>query len=256
MECWRARLGFTIPPQNPTVERELPLVLPPGVSAHYQRMVSRGAVGTLDNLQARAASHLANMDETVQLIAGVEPDVIVLAHTATSYALGKDGEAKLTARMEEMTGIPYTSALVSGVEAFKALGIKRVAVGTAYDEALTQRGAEVLREYGIEVTVAECLSDVKSIFEVSSKRTYQLARSVDSDKAEAIFLSGVGLPTVSLLGALEDDLGKPVISSVSAMTWNALRIAGVSTPVQGYGRLLSDAGLRPASAARRKRTPG
>ena len=252
MEGWRARLGFMIPPQNPTVEREMTQLLPIGVSAHYQRMVSRGAVGTLDNLQGRAASHLAHMDHTVELIASVRPDVIVLAHTATSYALGREGEAKLTRHLEDMTGIPFTSALASAVAAFAALGVRRVAVGTAYDMALTLRGKEVLEDYGIEVVAAECLPDVSSIFDQSPARVYGLARSIDRAEADAVFLSGVGLPTISVLGALEADLGKPVLSSVGAMTWNALRLAGIGSPVPGYGRLLEDARYRPPAASRRR----
>ena len=253
MEGWRARLGFMIPPQNPTVEREMGEVLPQGVSAHFQRMVSRGPVGTLDNLQSRAASHLAHMDETVELIASVEPDVIVLAHTATSYALGREGEAKLARHFEKMTGIAFTSALVSAVAAFEALGVRRVAVGTAYDIALTLRGKAVLEDYGIEVVIAASLPDVKSIFEETERRVYGLACSIDRPQADAVFLSGVGLPTVSLLGVLEEDLGKPVLSSVSAMTWNALRLAGIGAAVPGYGRLLADARYRPPSASRQKR---
>jgi hypothetical protein len=38
---------------------------------------------------------------------------------------------------------------------------------------------------------------------------------------------------------LEPDLGKPVISSASAMTWHALRLAGVGQLIPGYGCLLS-----------------
>ena len=187
------------------------------------------------------------------MIASVEPDVIVLAHTATSYALGREGEAKLTRHLEKMTGIAFTSALVSAVAAFEALGVRRVAVGTAYDMALTLRGKAVLEDYGIEVVIAASLPDVKSIFEENERRVYGLACSIDRPQADAVFLSGVGLPTVSLLGVLEEDLGKPVLSSVSAMTWNALRLAGIGAAVPGYGRLLADARYRPPSASRQKR---
>ena len=38
---------------------------------------------------------------------------------------------------------------------------------------------------------------------------------------------------------LEQDLGKPVISSASAMMWHALRLAGVRQLITGYGRLLT-----------------
>jgi maleate cis-trans isomerase len=37
MKGWRARLGFLIPPGNPTVEPELIAMTPPGVSVHFSR---------------------------------------------------------------------------------------------------------------------------------------------------------------------------------------------------------------------------
>ena len=247
MTGWRARLGFIIPPGTPTVEREMYELAPDGVSVHFARMVARGPVGTLDNLQQRAASHLAHMDETVEMLASVEPDVIVLAHTATSYVLGKEGEQKLTRDIEQRTGIPFISALGS---AFGVLGARRVAVGTAYDEALTLRGKAVLESYGMEVVNAVCLRDVKSIFEETERRVYGLVRDAYRPEADAMFLSGVGLPTLSVLGALETDLGRPVLSSASAMMWNALRVAGIGAPIAGYGRLLQNAEYRPPSAHR------
>jgi maleate cis-trans isomerase len=235
---WRAKIGFLIPSANPTVEREMVELAPEGVSVHFQRMVARGPVGTWANLQGRAASHLEHMDETVELLANVKPDVIVLAHTATSYVLGRDGEAKLAGRIKEATGIPFISALGSAVEALKVLEVKRVALGTAYDEALTLKGKEVLQSYGVDVVSAVWLRDVKSIFEESEARVYGLGRQADRREAQAVFLSGVGLHTLAVLGALEADLGKPVISSAAAMMWNALRVAGIRAPVAGYGRLL------------------
>jgi maleate cis-trans isomerase len=223
---------------------------PEGVSVHFARMVARGAVGTLDNLQSRAASQLAHMDETVDSLASVEPDVIVLAHTATSYFLGRDGDDKLARRQEQRTGIPFISALGSAAAAFEALGVRKLAIGTPYDKALTLRGKAVVEEYGIEVVNAECLPNVTNIFEETQRRVYGLVKSANRAEAEAVFVSGVGLPTLSVLGAAETDLGKPVLSSAISMMWNALRTAGIGTPITGYGRLLQDASYRPASAFR------
>ena len=50
--------------------------------------------------------------------------------------------------------------------------------------------------------------------------------------------SGTGMPTITVLEMLEQDLAKPVISSAGAMMWHALRVAGVGQPIPGYGRLL------------------
>jgi maleate isomerase len=106
----------------------------------------------------------------------------VLAHTATSYVLGRDGDAKLARRMEELTGIPFISALGSAVAAFEALGVRRVAVGTPYDQALTLRGKAVLEEYGIDVVHAECLPDVTNIFEETPRRVYGLIKSATAPR--------------------------------------------------------------------------
>ena len=179
MDGWRARLGFLIPPGTPTIEREMYKLAPEGVSVHFARMVARGPVGTLENLQSRAASHLEHMDATVEMLASVEPNVIALAHTATSYTLGKDGEEKLTRHLEKFTGIPFISALRSAVAAFGELGVRRIAIGTAYDQALTLRGKAIFEEYGLEVVNAECLPDVKSIFDETPRRVYAPATIIE-----------------------------------------------------------------------------
>jgi maleate isomerase len=80
---------------------------------------------------------------------------------------------------------------------------------------------------------------VTNIYDETAERAYRLARRVDTEEAEAVFLTGTGMPTLPVLEALEQDLGKPVISSASAMMWHALRLAGVRQPIAGYGRLLT-----------------
>ena len=55
-----------------------------------------------------------------------------------------------------------------------------------------------------------------------------------------MLISGTGLPTAGVLDGLERQLGKPVLSSNQAFLWRALRVAGVRTPVSGFGRLLRE----------------
>ena len=45
---WRARLGFLVPPGNPTVETEMIALAPVGVSVHFHRMTARRATGSLE----------------------------------------------------------------------------------------------------------------------------------------------------------------------------------------------------------------
>ena len=236
---WRARLGFLVPPGNPTVETEMIELAPRGVSVHFQRMVARGAVGAPDGQAARNESMLAHIDESIEMLALVEPDVIVIAHTATSYHLGREREADLLRRLSGATGTRVTTAFASVAAALQRLGVKRLALGAPYARETMLQGKAHLEAHGFEVVGCDNIPGVANIYDETAERAYKLARGIDSAEAEAVFLTGTGLPTLPVLQALEDDLRKPVVSSASAMMWHALRLAGVREPIVGYGRLLS-----------------
>src|SRR5690349_7748100 len=76
MRGWRARLGFLIPPGNPTVEPELTAMTPPGVSIHFSRLVARGAAGTHQGQEERNRDQIEHIDQSAELLAMVKPDVI------------------------------------------------------------------------------------------------------------------------------------------------------------------------------------
>lgn len=242
MKGWRARLGFLIPPGNPTIECEMPEMAPPGVSVHFSRMVAPGEGGTLDGQEERNRSQIAHIDESADLLAKVKPDVMMLAHTASSYTLGRRAEAELVERLRTKYRTTFATAFGSVVMALKTLGVKRIALGAPYTEAITLQGKALLEEHGFTVVCYRVLQGVTNIFDETPERAYRLGRSVDAPEVEAVFLSGLGMPTIPILDTLEQDLGKPVISAASAMMWNALRLAGVREPVAGYGRLLTSGG--------------
>jgi len=81
---------------------------------------------------------------------------------------------------------------------------------------------------------------VSNIYDESEERAYRLARDADAADAEAVLVSGTGLPTVGMLDRLEQDLGKPAITSMQASLWQTLRLAGLREPVTGFGRLLRE----------------
>jgi maleate isomerase len=236
---WRARLGFLVPPGNPTVEPEMMALAPEGVSLHFNRMVSRGAPGSLDGQSERNRMMIDNIDASVEMLALVQPDVIVIAHTATSYHLGRQGEAELIARLERATGTRVVTAFGSVLRAFERLNVRKVALGAPYSRDITLQGKAHLEAHGLDVVSFDNLKGVANIYDETAERAYRLARTVDAPEAEVVFLTGTGMPTLPVLETLEQDLGKPVISSASAMMWHALRLAGVGQPIPGHGRLLT-----------------
>jgi maleate isomerase len=239
MKGWRARIGFLVPPGNPTVEPEMAELTPPGVSLHFTRMSAEGPAGTHAGQEERNRSQVESIPACVRLLSMVGPSVIVLAHTATSYTLGEAREAALVTAMEALGNARFVTAFGGVLAAFKALGVRRIAYATPYSADMTALGRLHLEKCGVTVVNSGHLDNVRNIYEENSERAYAIARQVDRPDAEAIFLSGVGMPTLDALQVLEDDTGKPVISAASAMMWHALRTAGIRHPFSGYGRLLS-----------------
>ncbi len=236
---WRARLGFLVPPGNPTVEAEMMALAPTGVSLHFHRMAVGGGVpGALDNQDERTRAMIDSLDASVALLAMVKPDIITVAHTATSYYLGRAREAQIFARLTEASGTRIVTAFGSVVAALERLGVRRVALGAPYSPETTAQGHAHLETHGFTVVHSQNLQGVTNIYDETAERAYGLARSVDRPEAEAVFLSGTGMPTLTVLDLLEADLQKPVLSSASAMMWHALRTCGIHQPISGYGRLL------------------
>ncbi|MSQ54205.1 MAG: hypothetical protein EXR31_02445 [Betaproteobacteria bacterium] len=234
------RLGFLVPPGNPTTEPEMYRLAPPGVTVHFTRMVARGGVpGAHDGQEERNRSQIAHLEENLELLALVKPAVAVMAHTASSYTLGQKGEAELVERLTRKFGIPLITAFGSVIAALVHLGVRRVALGTPYSAEATLSSKAHLEAHGIEVVGWGSLEAVTNIYDETPERALALARQADRAQAQAVFLSGVGMPTVDMLAAAERQLGKPVVSSAAAMMWNALRVAGVKTPIEGYGSLLA-----------------
>jgi len=236
---YRARLGFLLPPGNPTIEPEMMAMAPQGVSLHFHRMVARGTPGSLDGQEERNRQMVASLDESIEMLALVKPDIVVIAHTATSYDLGREAENALLARLAQTSGTKVTTAFAAVAAALERLGVKRVALGAPYSAETTGKGKAHLEAHGFAVVSHANLEHAGNIYDTTAEQAYRLARSVDTPEAEAVFLSGTGMPTVAVLEMLEQDLQKPVISSNSAMMWLALRACGVNQPVAGYGRLLT-----------------
>ncbi len=239
MMGWRGRIGFLVPPGNPTLEPEMMRLLASGISLHFTRMVAHGKTGAHAGQEERNRTQIAHLADNVELLAMVKPDVIVMAHTAVSYTLGKEGEAELVARMEEQTGIPFITAFGSVIAALSHLGVQRLAYATPYDEQTTAKGKALLEAHGIDVVAHGRLPGVRNIYDETPERAYALGRMVDVGQAQAVFLSGVGMPTIGAIEVLERDLAKPVLSSTSAMMWNALRILRVREPLRHGGQLLA-----------------
>jgi maleate cis-trans isomerase len=240
---WRARIGVLLPPGNPTVEPELWGMAPSGVSLHFARLETPPTVGRAGEhagMEERVRAYREGLAGPTTALSQVRPAVVVLAHTASSYALGFGNEQALVDRIASLAGAPALLAAQAVLAALRHLGVKRLALGTPYPESISRQGKAYWEAAGFDIAGYHRLEDVTDIYAENEERAYLLARKADATGADAVLLSGTGLPTVAVLETLERDLGKPVISSNQASLWQALRMAGVRKAIPGFGRLLRE----------------
>ena len=171
----------------------------------------------------------------------------------TSYVLGPDGERALKARLEKRSnGIPVLLTGAAAVAAFRALGVRRVALihppwfadneqelGIAYfqNQGFDVVYANQMRLRGLEV--AKPADPLRKFTELYPAELYAWARAEVPAAAEAVLFSGNGFRAIGAIAALEGDLGRPVLTANQVAFWYALRQAGVHAPVNGYGRVFS-----------------
>jgi maleate cis-trans isomerase len=240
---WRGRIGVLLPPGNPTVEPELSAMVPAGVTLHFGRLESPPSVGKAGEhagMEERVRAYREGLAGPTAALSQVRPAVVLLAHTASSYALGYGNEQALVDRIASLAGAPVLLAAQAVLAALRHLGVKRLALGTPYPESISRQGKAYWEAAGFEIAGYHRLENVTDIYAENEERAYELARRADAPEADAVLLSGTGLPTVAVLETLERDLGKPVLSSNQASLWQALRMARVRESIAGYGRLLRE----------------
>lgn len=234
MYGWRGRIGLIIPSSNTTMESEFWRMVPEGVSVHTTRLkLLRVTVSELKEM-AKNALHAA------ELLATANVNVIVYGCTSGALIGGIEWEENLRKSIEKHVRIPTITTAFAVVNALRELGVRRVSIATPYIDEVNVLERKFLESSGFKVVKIKGLgiADNIEIGKQSPWIAYRLAREVDSSEAEAIFISCTNFRTIEVISKLEEDLGKPVISSNTASLWTSLRILGVKQSIKGYGKLL------------------
>jgi maleate isomerase len=230
------RIGLLVPSSNSTVEVEFYRALPRDVSLHVARL----PITQVD--PDSIAGMVDPLDTESRKLASADVDVIVLGAAAPSFLKGLGYDQEMAQRIAAASGKPATTASTALLQALRALGARRVALGTAYSTKVNDIAVGFLTANGIEVVKTECLGYVDNleIGRLPVESAYELGRRIACPQAQAIAFLCTNWQSMAIIERLESDTGCPVLSSTQFSVWAALKTIGYAGRVEGYGRLLRD----------------
>ena len=234
---WKKKLGFMVPSWNTVMEYECQRLAPEGVSTHFTR------INHTDDEEDTLLHMVKEVPNLADLLSHASLDAICFGCTGGSFVRpGMDQE--IIDVIKDRTGVPATTTSTALVEAMRAMNISRVAIASPYPKWLNERLVTFLKEKGIE-TVTEKGLDTECPAFLGPENSMKLAREVDSPEADGIFISCTNFRALEGVEELEEELGKPVLTSNTTAMWHTLVTSGYDVPASGGGRLLREA-LAPA----------
>jgi len=179
--------------------------------------------------------------EAAARLGGFRLDAIEWACTSGSFVLGRRFAEEQTAVLHEASGIVAGSTSLAFASACAAIGAKRVAVLATYPRVVTGLFLDFLAEFGLVATEVRSL-DLPSGWEaarLSEEYIDEQVAALPIVGADAVLIPDTALPTFRFIERLERRTGLPVLTANAVTVWDALRLAGASWTVPGYGLLLS-----------------
>lgn len=231
-----ARIGLIYIASSIVMDAEMAAMASEGVAVHTTRIKLPKV--TIEGIEAMM--NAPQLEEAARLVGSAPIDILCFGGTSASFLHGTAYDHALMAKLKSwVPHCPSTTASTATLAALRQVGAGKVALATPYvtpvhERAirfLTENGHEVVRHANLGIDTDHALADVPL------EQVYDLVRSVDHPDASAIFISCTNFRSVGAIAALEQALGKPVISAVQASFWHCLDVLDVNGAKPGYGRL-------------------
>jgi arylmalonate decarboxylase len=170
-------------------------------------------------------------------------EAIELTGTSLTFYKGEAYNQTLRAAVTEASGLPATTMSNGVIDGLKAVGAKRVAVATAYNDEVNDRLRAFLVEHGLEPLVVKGMGieAIGGVDSVTQKTLTDFSADVfkSTRGADSLLVSCGGFRTLEIIAPLEKITGVPVISSMPHGLWAGAKLVGLSGAAPGYGTLLS-----------------
>ncbi|MDQ4054481.1 MAG: maleate cis-trans isomerase [Actinomycetota bacterium] len=229
-------------------ESEIRAMAPKALGVHAARvpfggMATGGAMDpTIPLAPVRAFVEPPHIDDAVALLAAAPVAVIGIGFTSSAYVVGAVAEKTMIDRLQgRSSGTPVVATCASAVDALRRLGVTRVAVVDPpwFDQELNRLGAEYFSSQGVEVAFHASCGLPSNQRSINPPELYDWIRAHTPDSVQAVFVGGNGFRSVGVIAALEEELGRPVLTANQVLLWGMLRAIRSQVSPRGYGLLFT-----------------
>ena len=236
----RRRVGLLMIPDEIVAAEEIRTLLPVDGLAYQQHRVEFEEVDT----PANRAAALTSLSAAVRTIGRTRPELVAFACTSGGAFAGAQFHDQLLQRMRaELPNAEVTTAVDAVARVLAAAGATRIAMGTPYADDTAAAVRDVLAARGITVVRTARLFEGGypgpwTVMSTPPDTVAELARRIDDDRADAVFVSCTGLPSTPVIADVERGLGKPFLTSNIAIARSIQCTLGLGS-VRGYGSILA-----------------
>ncbi len=234
----RTLLGMLTPSSNTILEPVSSAIVAvcPDVSIHFSRFhvtkisLEEAVLGQFD---------LAPMIAASELLAHAQVDAICWNGTSSGW-LGLQADRNLCQKIQDRTGVPATSSVLSLFDAFRRVGATRIGLVTPYLHDVQDKIVENFRSEGFDCIAERHLNDAGnfSFSQVSESTIADMVRAVAREKPHAVTVFCTNLRGARIAAVLEKELDIPIYDTVATAVFGALRIAGKDpSEIEGWGSL-------------------
>jgi maleate isomerase len=256
---WRARIGMFIVGNEAVPEAEWWAMAPKGptggVSVHAARVTAR-APWSRWNAERTSVALEDDLARGARQFAAMKLSAVTIGHSSSSMMGGAGWDEATVAALKPVVGEgPFvTTNGLDTLAALRALHVRRpfLVLPPWYNDETVAAGVRYYDETGLapaghhrydpgrtwrDLAPSELVPQGAGFAQEVEPLYAQIRERCPAD-ADGVLIAGTGFRCVAILDALEQDLGRPVVSANQASLWHCLRSAGVRTAVEGYGALL------------------
>ncbi|MEJ6710155.1 MAG: aspartate/glutamate racemase family protein [Amylibacter sp.] len=227
-------LGLIVLSTDKTIEPELASVFTPSrVPLYHSRIAFEEEV---------TPETLGRMEQDLPASAGLlakDMNLGAIGYGCTSGAtvIGADRIAELVNGVHPDT--PVTNPITAVIAACKALKANKIGFLTPYVAEVSAMMRGVLEREGFEIAEFLSYEEIRDsvVARITEKSTLDAIKKLGESDCDVVFTSCTNLRAFGIIEQAEASIGKPVISSNSALAWHMAHLAGLE--VEGPGRLFS-----------------